>query len=323
VPNWLPAYLIHGDDHGKIAERRARLRDVAEQQSGSGGVEVFEGDQADPEIVAAALSAMTMAMGRRFLVVEGVERWKESEVEPIARALKDPPPETTIAFFAREEGRAKAPKALHDAVTKAGGKVDVEQNVRAWELPKWVANEARRMGLTLEQGAAKALVTQVGDRQQRLLRELEKLQLDLGDDATITIEDVENLAAASSESARWALADALLARDAEAAQRLYLELRGQGERLAGLTYSMTGRLRDALAVVTRIDAGEPAGEVRKSLRMPPKAAQKFLADAQKLDRDQLRRAVEVMADLEYESRGGGATMDEDTVALRAIARIAA
>ena len=27
MPTWKPAYLIHGDDHGRIAERRASLRE--------------------------------------------------------------------------------------------------------------------------------------------------------------------------------------------------------------------------------------------------------------------------------------------------------
>ena len=48
MPVFKPAYLIHGDDHGRIAERRARLRAIAEGESGSGGVEVFEGDDASP-----------------------------------------------------------------------------------------------------------------------------------------------------------------------------------------------------------------------------------------------------------------------------------
>src|SRR3954468_8052720 len=94
VPTWKAAYLIHGDDHGRIAERRARLRARAEEESGAGGVEFREGDQADPEASAQSLSAMTFAMGRRFIVVEGAKRWKESEVEPLAQALKDPPPDT-------------------------------------------------------------------------------------------------------------------------------------------------------------------------------------------------------------------------------------
>src|SRR5918911_3545073 len=81
VPTFKPAYLIHGDDHGRISERRARLRGIAEAESGSGGVEVFEGDSATPEAVALALSAMTFAMGRRFLIVDGVERWNDAQVE--------------------------------------------------------------------------------------------------------------------------------------------------------------------------------------------------------------------------------------------------
>ena len=43
MPSFKPAYLIHGDDHGRIAERRTRLRAIAEAESGAQGFEVFEG----------------------------------------------------------------------------------------------------------------------------------------------------------------------------------------------------------------------------------------------------------------------------------------
>ena len=39
VSSFHAAYLIHGDDHGRIAERRAKLRAVAEAGSGPGDVE--------------------------------------------------------------------------------------------------------------------------------------------------------------------------------------------------------------------------------------------------------------------------------------------
>src|SRR4051812_49602581 len=81
VATFKPAYLIHGDDHGRIAERRARLQTIAEAESGSGGVELFEDDAATPEAVGLALSAMTFALGRRFLIVDGVERWRDADVE--------------------------------------------------------------------------------------------------------------------------------------------------------------------------------------------------------------------------------------------------
>ena len=34
MPTFKPAYLIHGENHGRIAERRARLRAMAEEGKG-------------------------------------------------------------------------------------------------------------------------------------------------------------------------------------------------------------------------------------------------------------------------------------------------
>ncbi|MBV8954293.1 MAG: hypothetical protein JO179_09155, partial [Solirubrobacterales bacterium] len=49
MPKLKPAYLIHGDDHGAVGERRARLRALAEAEGGAGGVELLEGEDATPE----------------------------------------------------------------------------------------------------------------------------------------------------------------------------------------------------------------------------------------------------------------------------------
>src|SRR4051794_14896189 len=188
VATFKPAYLIHGDDHGRIAERRARLRAMAEAESGTGGVELFEGDAATTEAVALALRSMTFAIGRRFIIVDGVERWKDADVESVlAPALAGIAPETTVAFFAREEGRAKAPAKLGAAVKKAGGDVVAETALKSRELPRWVVGEGERLGLKVEGVAAETLVAQGGERQQRLLGGLEKLALGPGPGATVGV----------------------------------------------------------------------------------------------------------------------------------------
>jgi DNA polymerase-3 subunit delta len=323
VPAFKPAYLIHGDDHGRIAERRARLRSLAEAGSGTEGVELFEGERSDPELVAQALNAMTFALGRRFIIVDGVERWKEGALDPLEDALANMPPETTVAFFAREEGRVKAPARLHDAVRAAGGDVSPENSVKPWELPKWVVAQARAVGLQLDAEGARALVALVGERQQRLLRELEKLAISYGPGARVDRAEIEELAAPSAERRAWTLADALVSGDAPAAANAYLALRAQGERLSGLIYSMAGRVRTALDVAQALDRGESAAQVKRGLRMPSRAADRLLADVHSTGSDQLRLALEEIADLELASRGGASgTAGEDTVALTAIARIA-
>ena len=325
VPSFKAAYLMHGDDHGRIAERRSRLRALAEAQSGSAGVEVFEGDASTHELVAAALNAMTFAVGRRFVIADGVERWKEGDVEPVVAALTAIDPETlTVAFFAREEGRTKAPDALVKAVSSAGGVVAAETTVKGRELPRWVMARARELGMSLDTDAARALIARVGDRQQRLVRELEKIALALGPDAHPSTEDIEALCAGSSERKAWTLADAVLAGDRRAAMRALVELRGQGERVAGLMFAIIRRMRDAHEVAMALEAGESPSQVKGRLRMPPFAADRLVADVRRHDVDTYRRALELLADLELETRGGvGAALSEDTAAVRLVATLSA
>jgi DNA polymerase-3 subunit delta len=320
VPSFRPAYLIHGDDHGRIGERRMRLRAMAESESGAGGVELLEGDACTPEAVAAALCAMTFALGRRFVIADGVERWKDADVPVVAEAMKGMDPDSlTVAFFAREEGRFKVPAGLRKAVEAAGGQVAEESNVKPRELPRWLIARAAELGVGLDQQGARALIAHVGDRQQRLLRELEKLALEHGAGARLGVEEVDRSAAGSAERKTWTLADALVAGDERAATRALLELRQQGERVPGLIYGMVRRLRDALAIAEALAAGQPAAQVRKSLRMPSFAADRLIADVSRRDVDAFRRALELMADLELESRGGGGgVLSEDTAAVRAV-----
>jgi DNA polymerase-3 subunit delta len=340
-----PAYLIHGDDHGAVAERRAGLRALVERQEGGGAsIELLEGDAATPAGVADALAAMTLAMGRRVIIVEGAERWREADIaKHLAGALADVAPETTLAIFAREEARAKVPAALHKLVDNAGGQIVAQMTVKPWELAKWAREQASRLGVSLDAAAAKALVAQVGERQQRLLRELEKLALEgdcadagAGADAEssaagaprhVTVEDIESRAAHSNEWRAYALADALVGADAREATLSYMRLREQGERVSGLTYLMAQRLRDALAIAQRLHAGESVAEVKRGLRMPARAAERFVADVARSDVGKLQAALGELAELELNTRGGAplassrtalAPLSEDTLALHAI-----
>jgi DNA polymerase III subunit delta len=322
VPAWKPAYLIHGDDHGRLAERRAKLRSLAEGESGANGAEVLEGDEATPEAAAAALSALTFAIGRRFVIVDGVERWKDADVKKhLVPVLQDLSPDLTVTFFAREDARVKAPKPLVDAVKQAGGDVAAEQVRKSKELPRWVQQEAKKLGLDLDHSAAQALVAQVGDRQQRLLRELEKLALEHGQGMQLGLDHIEEEAAHSAERQVWGLGDALVARNRAQATRIFIELRAQGESLERLVPLMARRVREVLQVAERLEDGESAAQIKQSIK-PPWAADRRISEARRSDVDSLRRALEELADLELATRGGD-VLQKDTVALRAIDAIAA
>jgi DNA polymerase-3 subunit delta len=87
---------------------------------------------------------------------------------------------------------------------------------------------------------------------------------------------------------------------------------------------MVRRLRDALAIAEALAAGQPASQVKRTLRMPGFAADRLIADVSKRDVDTFRRALELMADLEVESRGGGGgVLSEETAAVRAVIAVTA
>jgi DNA polymerase III subunit delta len=319
VPDFKPAYLICGDDHARIGERRARLRALAEAEGGAGALATLEG--ASPLEASALLAQPTLAIGRRFVIVDGVERWKDAEVaDQLAPALAALAPETTVAFFAREEGRTKAPAALHEAVKAAGGDVSTENTVKEWDLPKWVIARARELGLELDAAAARTLVALAGARQARLSRELEKLAIECGEDARLDAAAVAERVGRAAEHRAWSLADAVVARDGVAATRELLALRAQGERVESLAYWMTRRLREALAVSRKLEQGVAPNAIRGELRMPPRVAAAFVADVARTDSDALRRAIVALADLELDLRGGS-SLSEDTLAVRAVGAV--
>jgi DNA polymerase-3 subunit delta len=266
---------------------------------------------------------MTFAIGRRFLIVDGAERWKDADItRHLLPAIAGIGPETTVAFFAREEGRFKISDKLAKAVEQAGGVVAVERTLRAKELPKWLQGEAKRLGVTLDRDAAQALVAHVGERQQRLLRELEKLALELGPGARIGADDVDGAAAHSAEHKVWGLVDTLVAGDEQATMRAYLELTAQGESLARLVPLLARRVREVLAIAQRLEAGENPQQIKASIKGSPWALDRRIAEARSSDVARLSRTIEVLADLELASHGAS-ELSDPTEAIRALVRIAA
>lgn len=316
VTSFKSVYLIHGDDHGRIAERRSKLRSMAEEQSGTAGIELLEGESATVDAVVSAVCSMSLATGRRFVIADGVQRWKAKEIEPLTQLIASMPPDTTLALFAREEGRNKVTDGLVDAVKKAGGAVSSEVAVKPWKLAEWVRGQAAEMGLAIDNEAAKMLVVIVGERQQRLLRELEKIALAVESGTRVDAEIVGELAAGSADRKIWAFADALVNGQARRSTRVWLELDGQGERAGALVGIGARRLRDACDAADRLDAGEPVSSVKGSLRMPPKAADAFIRDVQRTGPAELRDALCALADLEAATRGGSLPMDERTAVAR-------
>jgi DNA polymerase III delta subunit len=99
--------------------------------------------------------------------------------------------------------RGKPLKQLCTAVEKAGGEHREYAAPKPWELPKWTAERGRDLGLQVEKAAAKELVALVGQSQQRLSRELEKLADVAGEHGRITVDHVAAAVTNVPRENRW------------------------------------------------------------------------------------------------------------------------
>lgn len=311
-------YLIGGTDGAKIDATRARLRARAERDGGAAALEVFEAGEGraapDHEALIAAIPAMSLTESRRYLLADGVERWREAQLEAVAAALAELPPDLSIVLIAR----AKAPAKLVRAVDAAMGEIHEFEAPQARQMPRVLVGDAKRLGFRLDPAAARMLVDRMGANPSRLRQELDRLALWAGEDGEVSAADLDAMVADTSEAAVWALSDALLERDAAKALAIGERLIAQGENVTGLIYGLASRLRKACAAAAQLAEGAPPKRVESSLGMHPYAAKQLVARLHDTGVEELRDATIALADLEVWCRGGADYGDDLalTLALR-------
>jgi DNA polymerase-3 subunit delta len=320
-----PLYLIAGTDQAKIDATRSRLRARAEGEGGVAALEVFEASEGrgspDHEALLQAIPAMSLMQSRRYLLADGVERWRDKQLDAVAGALAELPPDLTLVLVAR----AKAPAKLTKAVKAAKGEIHEFEAPKAREMPRTLVADAQRLGFRLDPAAARMLVDRMGANPVRLGHELERLALWAREGGEVSADDLEAMVTDTSEEAVWSLSDALIEGDAARALALGERLLDQGENVTGLIYGLASRLRGACAAATMLEEGVPPKQVESSLKMHPYAAKQLVGRLRDTDVAGLRAATEALADLEVWCRGGADYGDELalTLALRKAAGAAA
>ena len=320
-----PAYLVHGDDDVKLDSWRARLRARGEAEGPSASLEVLAGDRLTPAAFAEATGALTLAVGRRYVLADGVERWKDKDLGPVVAALKSLPPDTVVLLLATgkvSRGKGPASESLAKEVRALGGDVQLCEAPRPAKLPDWVAKHGAKLGLVVSEDAANALVERIGGDQRRLVRELEKLACYEPEGGRVDREAVEELTISDVEARAYELGDAVIEGDRERALRLAEDLQERGEEMMHILFALLRQLRQARRAAAMLEQGASTQEIASALRVPPFIAKQIAALAGRADAAQLERALDQLADLDYAVRGG-ANVDAGTGLTLTLAGVAA
>ena len=302
-----PAYLIWGEDDVKVDAWRARLRKRAEAEGSAATLEVLKDERLSADAAVEAIGSLTLSTGCRYLMMDGVERWKDRDISRVAPVLADLPADTVVVFLAHGD----PPKSLSRAVEACGGEVRGYPAVTSRAYPAWLRERALELGLELEREAAELLLERIGHNQRRLLRELEKLSTFAAIEGRVDREAVDVLTSTAVEARAYELADAVVEGDTSRALHVAEDLRAHGEDLMHILFALLRQLRNCHRAWALVASGSTATQIQAELRVPPFVARRLASQAQRTDGERLEHALELLADLDYAIRGAG-RLDPDS-----------
>lgn len=306
----------------KIGAARRRLAERAADDGAS--FEQFRGDACTPDDVASALMMPSLLGGSRIVLADGVDKWKAADVEPVAQAIASLGSEAAASAGAQATtvvliGAKKPLAAIDKAVAGVGGEVKEFKAPGVKALPGWLQAQAGALDVTLNEDAARMMIDLVGaERPRYLLSELEKLATHAGAGGTITSADVDVLGTGEAVPKVFALTDAVLSEDAPRAIELARELIDAGERPQGILFALVRSVGQAQQAAAVLGGG---GDVAGELGISPWLASKVTDVARVRGEDSLKSALERLAELDFNTKGGNQLDDETNlfVTLEAIA----
>ena len=316
-----PIYLIHGEDEVKLDDWRGRIRDRATREAAS--LELMDAARDSGEAVAIALSSMTLSMGTRYVVVDGIERWKDKDVTQVAEVLGTAVPDAVVLLVGtvrREPGRKPwaVPDKLAKAVQKAGGEVAEQKKPKLSQLAAWSAQRGSELGLKVDRDAGQVLVDRIGNDQRRLMRELEKIACWAPDGGHVNVDVVEELTAPDVEAKTYELADAFIDGNTERTMALADDLQSRGTDIMQILYALLRQLRDMRRAWAVLENGGTVQQAAQVIGGPQWKAKGVAARAEHASGERLERIAGALADLDYAVRGGG-NVDTQTALILTLA----
>ena len=315
----MAVHLLTGDDESIL---RSKAHDLVAQLVGEGDrslmVDEFDGEEYELRLVADAAQTMPFLTDRRVVIARGVGRFNADDVVPLVGYLSNPLDSTELVLVA---GGGRLPKALVDAIGKAGGHVtDTNPPRKVGDRPTWVRAQAEEHGVRLDPGAASRIADQLGDDLGRVEGIIAVLRSTFGEGVRISAADVEPFLGQAGGVPPWDFTDAIDAGHTAKALTMLSRMIHGGERhplqVMAILHGHYGKLARLDGVGARSDVDAAAAMGIK----PGFPAKKALANYQRLGGSGVQRAVHLLAEADLDLRGD-TDLDPETVMEVLVARL--
>jgi DNA polymerase-3 subunit delta len=235
---------------------------------------------------------------------------EEEEAEPDARQaggdilvkyLDRLPDTVCLVFFVR--GKANGTRKLYKKIKELGGIVSFDQ-LDQERLIKWIAKELSEYGKGIDRITAEHLVFACGRELMSLKGEIAKLAAYAGEAAAVRRQDIDAVAAFSTEYKVFDLAEKVAEGKAEQAIPMLRSMLTAGEQRLMLLALLQRHYRQLLLTRIMMDEGASQATIAGELDLPGFAARRLMTSAGGYRIPQLKRAYSRCIDQEYLVKSG-------------------
>jgi DNA polymerase-3 subunit delta len=306
--------LVSGPE-SLLADRAvAALLEDIRAQSPEAEVTRTSAERLEPSRFAEMTSASLFAT-RRAAVVEDLANLPAELTDAVLELVRQPQEDLALILV---HGGGQKGKGLLDKLKAAKVQVVDAPTVKTWELPQFVAAEARRIGAAIDPGAAHTLVDAVGHDLRSLAAAVSQLVAD-GEGGPIQEVQVRRYFGGRSEVTSFAVADAALAgRTGVAMEQLRWAL-STGVAPVLVTSALASGLRGLGKLVTA-GSGLREADLAREVGVPPWKLKTMRSQARGWDQAGLATALQAVAVADAEVKGAA---DDPAFALeRAVLTVA-
>lgn len=311
----LPLYVFSGDEPLLMMEAMDQLRSAAKLQNFTEREVLLQERGFDWSALLSAGQTMSLFGDKRWVELriptgkpgrDGADALKQFASQIASQVTGSEGPDTVVCIvLPRLDGKTKT-SAWFSALDDVGMAIQIDSLDRD-RLPQWIAGRLKRQDQEVEAGsegqrALEFIADQVEGNLIAAHQEILKLGL-LYPVGKLTEEQIRSSILKVARYNVFELTEAMLAGDLARLNRMLDGLKGEGEPLVLILWSVTEELRILSKLKVASDAGESVQNLMRANRIWGNKERLYPAALRRVQPLKLRRAMQVAAGLDRQVKG--------------------
>lgn len=279
------------------------------------------GPELDPVELAQAIDAVPFMSERSFIELQDVDINRLREPDKIVRLLADIPEYCTLVFVQpggyEPDKRLKQVKALHEH----GYCMNFVQQSQS-QLYGWVGRRFAAAGKSVDFDAVQRLIFISGDLMNRLIPEIEKIAA-YAKAERVTVADVDAVAHHIPDADIFSITECIAKKEFNNAVEILSELLSDKSNEPIMILAILGKqMRQLYAAKLAQEQGLDTSKLMEACKIKYEfVAKKLAASARSFETDQLKTALRLCAEADYNMKSS--SMDDRELLKELVIRIAA